>query len=301
MSAMGLLTFLIPTLLGLQTCAGFQVQVPELPVVALFGQDATLNCSYGPSGTSSLSELTVFWQLTDSRRVVHGFWGGRDQLAEQGQAFTNRTRLFHAELGSGNASLQLRAVRVADSAGFTCFVRLGMYNSGSMLLQVAAPFSRPVVDLQSGLNLRPGSLVSLACMAHGGFPEAEMQWLDGRGHTLNDNVTTSQVANEEGLFSVHSVLRVVLEPNSNYSCRLRNPLLRQEAHASVTMTAQGPAFPLVALWATVSLAVCLVGLLVALAVICRRKIKESCEEARAAAEGDPEEAESKSAMVPANS
>lgn len=40
-------------------------------------------------------------------------------------------------------------------------------------------------------------------------------------------------------------------------------------------------FPPVALWVTVGLAVCLLGLLIALAAVCRRKIKESCEEDRA--------------------
>lgn len=53
------------------------------------------------------------------------------------------------------------------------------------------------MDLASGSNLQPGSLVSLACMSHGGFPEAEVQWLDGHVHTLNDNVATSRVASEE--------------------------------------------------------------------------------------------------------
>ncbi|MEQ2177507.1 hypothetical protein GOODEAATRI_004277 [Goodea atripinnis] len=43
---------------------------------------------------------------------------------------------------------------------------------------------------------------------------------------------------------------------------------------------QNIAFPPVALWVTVGLAVCLLGLLIALAAVCRRKIKESCEEAR---------------------
>lgn len=40
------------------------------------------------------------------------------------------------------------------------------------------------------------------------------------------------------------------------------------------------AFPRVALCVTVGLAVCLLVLLIALAAVCRRKIKESCEEAR---------------------
>lgn len=43
---------------------------------------------------------------------------------------------------------------------------------------------------------------------------------------------------------------------------------------------QNIAFPPVALWVTIGLAVCLLVLLIALAAVCRRKIKESCEEAR---------------------
>lgn len=43
---------------------------------------------------------------------------------------------------------------------------------------------------------------------------------------------------------------------------------------------QNVTFPPVALWVTVGLAVCLFVLLIALAAVCRRKIKESCEEAR---------------------
>lgn len=45
--------------------------------------------------------------------------------------------------------------------------------------------------------------------------------------------------------------------------------------------AQAPVFPQVAMWVTIGLAVCLLGLLIALAAVCHRKIKESCEEMRA--------------------
>ncbi|MEQ2227959.1 hypothetical protein ILYODFUR_003756, partial [Ilyodon furcidens] len=66
---------------------------------------------------------------------------------------------------------------------------------------------------------------------------------------------------------------------------------------------QNIAFPPVALWVTVGLAVCLLGLLIALAAVCRRKIKESCEEARREAEEakELEEEESKTAMTPLKS
>lgn len=43
-------------------------------------------------------------------------------------------------------------------------------------------------------------------------------------------------------------------------------------------------FPAEALWVTVGLSVCLVALLVALAFVCWRKIKQSCEEENAGAE-----------------
>lgn len=49
---------------------------------------------------------------------------------------------------------------------------------------------------------------------------------------------------------------------------------------------QNIAFPPVALWVTVGLAVCLLVLLIALAAVCRRKIKESCEEARREGRGE---------------
>ncbi|KAJ8407752.1 hypothetical protein AAFF_G00267960 [Aldrovandia affinis] len=298
---MTILALLLPTLLAVRVQAELEVLVPELPVVALYGTDTTLNCSFPLAAPFNLSDLSIFWQLTDTRRSVHAFWDGRDQLLDQGESFVNRTGLFHAELGSGNASLLLRRVQIADEGSFTCFVRVEEYNSAALLVLVAAPYSKPEVTRGLELNLRPGDEVSLTCEAYGGYPQASVLWQDGGGRNLTDNVTTSAVANEEGLYSVHSVLRVAVEPNSTYSCRLLNPLLGEEGLASVTITAQNIGFPPVALGVTVGLAVCLLGLLIALGVVCHRKIKES--EAAEAAEGckDNEEDESKTAMTPLKS
>ena len=93
-----------------------------------------------------------------------------------------------------------------------------------------------MVTLEPESNLRPGDEVALTCVAYGGFPEAGVIWQDGRGHNLTDNITTSVVANEEGLFTMTSMLSVVLEPNSTYSCQLINPLLGEEGFAFVTIT-----------------------------------------------------------------
>uniref|UniRef100_A0A3Q1BR86 Ig-like domain-containing protein n=1 Tax=Amphiprion ocellaris TaxID=80972 RepID=A0A3Q1BR86_AMPOC len=294
-----MLSLLLPAMLAVQAMAVMELQVPEQPVVALYGKDVTLNCSFSHASPFNLSDLSVFWQLTDTKRNVHGYWEGHDQLVDQAESFANRTSLFPAQLGMGNVSLLLSRVVVADEGSYTCFVKVQDYGSAALLLQVAATYSKPVVTLEPESNLRPGDEVALTCVAYGGYPEAGVIWQDGAGRNLTDNITTSVVANEEGLFTLTSILRVVLEPNSTYSCQLINPLLGEEGNAFVTITGQNIAFPPVALWVTVGLAVCLLVLLIALAAVCRRKIKESCEEARREAEEakELEEEESKTAMA----
>lgn len=117
------------------------VQVPEQPVVALHGRDAILNCSFSHASPINLSDLSVFWQLTDTMRSVHGYSGGRDQLADQAESYANRTSLFHSQLGLGNASLLLSRVVVADEGSYTCFVRVQEYSSAALFLQVAGESS----------------------------------------------------------------------------------------------------------------------------------------------------------------
>ncbi|XP_055478241.1 CD276 antigen isoform X2 [Psammomys obesus] len=243
----------------------------------------------------SLAQLNLIWQLTDTKQLVHSFTEGRDQ----GSAYANRTALFPDLLVQGNASLRLQRVQVTDEGSYTCFVSIRDFDSAAVSLQVAAPYSKPSMTLESNKDLRPGNMVTITCSSYQGYPEAEVFWKDGQGLPLTGNVTTSQMANERGLFDVHSVLRVVLGANGTYSCLVRNPVLQQDAHGSVTITGQPVTFPPEALWVTVGLSVCLVVLLVALAFVCWRKIKQSCEEENAGAEdqdGDGEGA--KTALRP---
>uniref|UniRef100_A0A8D0BGR0 CD276 antigen n=1 Tax=Salvator merianae TaxID=96440 RepID=A0A8D0BGR0_SALMN len=293
-----ILSLLLSTLAG-----AVELVVPEDPVVTLFGRDATLHCSFSPDANFSLEDLSLIWQLTDTKRLVHSFSEGQDQLANQGTIYTNRTALFYSQLPQGNVSLLLRRVRISDEGSFTCFVRVQDYNSAAVMLQVAAFYSKPSLNLEPNKNLKPGDLVKVTCHTFSGYPEATVLWQDGRGNNITENITTSQVANEEGLFDVQSTLRVVVEPNSTYSCLVKNPLLHQETHASVTITGQHLLFPAVALWVTVGLAVCLVILLVALAYVCQKKIRQSCKEEKekAALEGQEDGEGSKTALQPLKS
>uniref|UniRef100_A0ABM5EWX2 CD276 antigen n=1 Tax=Pogona vitticeps TaxID=103695 RepID=A0ABM5EWX2_9SAUR len=290
-------------LLMLTLAGAVEIQVPEDPVVALFGRDAILRCSFSPDANFSLGDLSLIWQLTDTKRLVHSFAEGRDQLANQGRGYTNRTTLFYDQLPRGNVSLLLRRVRISDEGSFTCFVRVQDYSSAAVMLQVAAFYSKPNLNLEPNKNLKPGDPATVTCHTFSGYPEATVLWHDGQGNNITENITTSQVANEEGLFDVRSVLRVVLEPNSTYSCLVKNPLLRQETHASVTITGQHLLFPAVALWVTVGLAICLVVLLIALAYVCQKKIRQTCkEEKEKAGIEEQEEGEgSKTALQPLKS
>ncbi|XP_054693471.1 CD276 antigen isoform X1 [Grus americana] len=290
--------------LVLSLAGAMEIQVPDEPVVALFGRDVTLRCSFSPEANFSLNDLSLIWQLTDTKRLVHSFSGGQDQLADQGGGYANRTALFYDQLAQGNVSLLLRRVEISDEGSFTCFVRVRDYSSAAVTLQVAAPYSKPNMNLEPNKDLKPGDLAAVTCHASRGYPEANVFWQDSRGSNITENVTTSQVANEEGLFDVHSVLQVLVEPSSTYSCLVRNPVLQQETQASVTITGQHLAFPAVALWVTVGLAVCVVVLLAVLAYVCQKKIRQSCEEEEENAgteEQDEEGEEPKTALQPLKS
>ncbi|XP_074862646.1 CD276 antigen isoform X2 [Carettochelys insculpta] len=293
-------------LLVLVPAGSVEIQVPDDPIIALFGQDAVLHCSFAPHADFSLAELSLIWQLTDTKRLVHRYVGGQDQLADQGSGYANRTALFYEELPRGNVSLLLRRVQISDEGSFTCFVWVRNYSSAAVTLQVAALYSKPTLHLEPNKNLKPGELVTVTCHAFRGYPAATVLWQDGHGNNITENVTTSQVANEEGLFDVRSVLQVELEPHSTYSCLVRNPVLQQETQASVSITAQHLTFPAVALWVTVALAACVLGLLGALAYVCRRKIRQSCKEEEQQQPTGPEEqdedcGEPKTALQPLKS
>ncbi|XP_078285942.1 CD276 antigen-like [Rhinoraja longicauda] len=286
----------MPLLLGL--CRGvLEIRVPVDPVIARYGKDITLNCSFTAEGNFSLGDLSVIWQLTETKTMVHSYSWQWDMQSDQAESFVNRTTLFPDQLSKGNASLLLRKAKIEDEGSFTCFVRIKDYNSAPIMLQLAASYSKPNLRLEPNKNLKPGDEVSIACHSSGGYPQATVRWFDGKGGNITDNVSTSQVANERGLFEVHSVVRVTLEPNSSYSCNVRNDLLGEETHAAATITGQDLRFPAVALWLTVGLSICLVALLAALGYVCRRKIQQSCKEDQGE-DGVEDDTEARTAMKP---
>ncbi|KAM5172891.1 CD276 antigen isoform 2-T2 [Mantella aurantiaca] len=258
-------------------CRAIEVRVPDLPVTGILDENVILPCWFIPPAGFSVQDLSVFWKLT-SLQQVHAFTLGQEQLENQEPNFINRTQLFLNKLPEGNMSLLLRRVRLSDEGTYTCFVNVGNFSSAAVSLQVAASFTKPILHLEPSEGLKPGDQVTVTCHTYRGYPEAEILWQDGQGQNLTENITTTQVANEEGLFHVQSSVRVILETSDTYTCLVYNPALQVVTHASLSVTGQHLSFPLVALWVTVGLCLCLLGLLVALACVCRKQLKQTCEE-----------------------
>ncbi|XP_075064410.1 CD276 antigen isoform X2 [Mixophyes fleayi] len=280
-------------------CRAIEVQVPAGPVTGILDEDVILPCWFSPPVGFSLKDLSVFWTLTNLQQV-HAFTLGREQLENQDLEFINRTHLFLEQLPQGNMSLLLRKVRLADEGTYTCFVNAGNSSSAAVSLQVAASFPKPTLHLEPSEGLKPGDQVTVTCHIYLRYPEVEILWQDGNGRNLTENVTTSQEANEDGLFHVQSSVRVILETSDTYTCLVYNPALQMVTHASLTVTGQHLSFPLVAVWVTVGLCACLLGLLVALACVCRKHLKQTCEEEQEeAGNGEHEDnGELKTAMQP---
>ncbi|KAE8617264.1 hypothetical protein XENTR_v10009015 [Xenopus tropicalis] len=286
-------------LLLLSLTEAIDLRVPELPVTGLLDKDVILPCWFTPSEGFSPKNLSVFWKLPNQQQD-YGFVLGEDLQENQPPQYKDRIGLFHEELSKGNMSLLLQRVQLIDEGIYICFVNVQNSSYASVSLQVGASFTKPTLHLEPSEALKPGDQVTVTCHTYDGYPEADILWQNGEGKNMTENVTTSQVANEKGLFHVQSSLSVILETSDTYTCLVFNPVLQEETHASLTVTGQHLSFPPVVLWVTVGLSICLLCLLVALACVCRKHLKQTCEEEQedAGNEEHEENGELKTAMQP---
>ncbi|OCT87088.1 hypothetical protein XELAEV_18020782mg [Xenopus laevis] len=264
-------------LLLLSLAEAIDLRVPELPVIGLLDKDVILPCWFTPSEGFTPKNLSVFWKLPNQQQD-YGFVLGEDLQENQSPQYKDRISLFHEELSKGNMSVLLQQVRLTDEGIYTCFVNVQNSSSASVSLQVGAPFTKPTLHLEPSEALKPGDQVTVTCHTYDGYPEANILWQNGEGQNMTENITTSQVANEKGLFHVQSSLSVILETSDTYTCLVFNPVLQDVTHASLTVTGQHLSFPPLVLWVTVGLSICLLCLLVALACVCRKHLKQTCEE-----------------------
>uniref|UniRef100_A0A4W4DNT1 Ig-like domain-containing protein n=1 Tax=Electrophorus electricus TaxID=8005 RepID=A0A4W4DNT1_ELEEL len=105
----------------------FNMEGPDVPVVAAPGSDIILPCSIKPKASEqshvSAVDMEVKWSRTDlNSAVVHHYMDKIDKNEDQDPSYRGRTALFKEELQYGNTSLLLKNVKVSDGGQYTCQV-----------------------------------------------------------------------------------------------------------------------------------------------------------------------------------
>ncbi|XP_044845198.1 butyrophilin subfamily 3 member A2-like [Mauremys mutica] len=211
------------------------------PVVEVVGQDVVLPCQLSPQ--AGLPSMDVQWRKAGPGFILVHEYMHEDTQDLPGEGYQTRTSLFLQEFSSGNVSLKLKQVQVADTGTYHCFVRNPQWTlEATTELQVAAV--APVfIDV---LGPR-GQGIGLACRSAGWFPKPELRWIGKNWQNLAMEIVTNMTQNVENLYSVVSHVTVTEgEDNGDISCIVRNGLLETERQSAIHLS--GDIFPRVSPW-----------------------------------------------------
>ncbi|XP_035271982.1 CD276 antigen-like isoform X1 [Anguilla anguilla] len=228
--------------------AAFEVSVPQRRVLAVRGRPVVLGCSYAPSLGNSLEDLVVTWQTAGDNLVLHSFYYGQDQLAQQSARYRNRTSMFRPLLGAGNASLRLDRVGPQDSGRYLCSVD-SLLGNGKAEVQLEYAGETTSCPRTADSQVQPGrafytepklniqvhpSNISLEYQSKG-YPAPQVQWTDSAGRNLTAREELSGPG-EDGLLSLRtSVTLKDPGPGVNLSFTLRNAALGQVLERPVSL------------------------------------------------------------------
>nr|XP_014354195.1 PREDICTED: CD276 antigen-like [Latimeria chalumnae] len=220
--------------------------VVSSPLVALYGSDVILSCTFPHKPDSGTRRVMVVWQRKDSSgsdQVVHSYYYQRDQLDQQGEAYRNRTQIFPEEVRKGNASLKLMRVRLEDEGSYTCYVGNEQDNvEHSTDLVVTAPYIEPSLNFDLS---NQDDYILLVFTSSGGYPSAAIQWLNEAGNDITENSTTTQLADETGRFQIRSEVVFPAFENLSYTFILENRALQQRITRPVSVTFGNPSDPVI--------------------------------------------------------
>ncbi|NXP03881.1 BT3A2 protein, partial [Thinocorus orbignyianus] len=240
----------------------YKIIPPDKPVTGIIGKGVILPCQLKVNIIPE--RLSVQWIFTEnSKRTDVTTYDGKNTYnpVHEHEAYQGRTNFFQSEFNKGNLSLHLKNVTLLDKGKYTCSVFFeSWYDEVVVDLNVAAKSEESSVFLDGHV----GQGIGLTCKSQGWFPEPKVLWLDSKGQTRKEEVTTQKAKTSSGVFDVVSSMN--LEPGSDkeVSCRVVNNLLNETCESRVLIS--DAFFPSTSPWMTAFLVVLFLNMAVFAAI-----------------------------------
>ncbi|XP_065277125.1 butyrophilin subfamily 3 member A1-like [Emys orbicularis] len=213
------------------------------PVMGIVGRDMVLRFQFLSPGR--LPSMDVQWRKIGSgfilfheyrNEVTQDLWGA-------GGSYQTQTELFLQEFSSGNISLKLKWLQVADTGTYHCFLKNTEWIQEATTELLVAAVAPVFIDV---LGPR-GQGIGLACRSTGWFPKPELQWVGKNRQNLAMEIVTKMSQDRENLYSVVSHVTVTGgEDNEDISCIVWNGLLESEQQSAIHLSRD--IFPRVSAW-----------------------------------------------------
>ncbi|NXO25447.1 VTCN1 inhibitor, partial [Cisticola juncidis] len=224
-----ILAAVIALIIGFGVSGKHSISVTALTSPGNIGQRSILGCTFEPD--IQMDSIAIQWAKEGLAGLVHEFKAGKDHLEEQDPSFQGRTAVFVEQVIGGNASLELRDVRLSDAGTYQCSVTTARGSGAAVLQYRTGAFSIPVVQVE---NSSRGD--TLQCQAPCWFPCPAVHWMAHRdtGECLPHAANTSYELNPENItVRVVSLLHNITA-NATYACVIENSIAKATVNIGVT-------------------------------------------------------------------
>ncbi|NWW88991.1 BT3A2 protein, partial [Rhynochetos jubatus] len=212
----------------------YQIIPPDNPVMGVIGKGVILPCQLKVKIVPE--RLSVQWIFTgNSKRIDVTTYHGKNihNPVYEDEMYQGRTNFFQSEFTEGNMSLHLKNVMLSDKGKYICSVFFeNWYDEVVVDLDVAAKGDEFSVFLDGHV----GQGIGLTCKSQGWFPEPEVVWLNSKGQTRKEQVTTQKTKTSSGLFDVVSSMNLEPGYDKEVSCQVVNPLLNTICESRVLIS-----------------------------------------------------------------
>ncbi|NXA76370.1 VTCN1 inhibitor, partial [Thryothorus ludovicianus] len=225
-----ILAAVIVLIIGFGVSGKHSISVTALtPSPGNLGQRSILGCTFEPD--IWMDSTAIQWAKEGLAGLVHEFRGGKDHLQGQDPSFQGRTAVFADQVMGGNASLELRNVRLSDAGTYQCSVTTARGRGAAVLRYRTGAFSVPVVRVEHSSR---GD--TLQCHAPRWFPRPAVLWTahGDTGEHLPHAASTSYELNPGNItVRVDSLLHNIAA-NATYTCLIENSIAKAVGSIRVT-------------------------------------------------------------------